>query len=106
MTVHKPAQAVLEDLSARDLLELAEDVRVRRGVTTAELYGRGRTQSVSRARHEIWWRMRNHPERHYSLLEIARLFGRDHATVKVGVEAHQRRLALAAPAAAPQPYGR
>jgi len=36
--------------------------------------------------------MRHHPERYYSLLEIARLFGRDHGTVLAGVRAHDRRL--------------
>jgi chromosomal replication initiation ATPase DnaA len=89
-------QAVLDNLYARDLLELVDQISARRGVVAIELCGRTRTRSVSWARQEVWWRMRHHPERYYSLLEIARLFGRDHATVKAGVDAHQRRLDAAA----------
>ena len=44
------------------------------------------------ARHEVWWRIRHHPDRRYSLQEIALLFGNNHATVWAGLQAHQRRL--------------
>jgi chromosomal replication initiation ATPase DnaA len=88
--------AVLEALRTRDLDALAVEVASRRGVPLRDLCGRARTQSVARARHEVWWRIRHHPERFLSLLEIARLFGRDHTTVKAGIDAHTRRLALAA----------
>jgi chromosomal replication initiation ATPase DnaA len=87
--------ALLENLRARDLLELVEQVSARRGVVVDELCGRTRSRSVSWARQEVWWHMRNHPERYYSLLEIARLFGRDHATISAGIQAHSRRLAAA-----------
>lgn len=45
---------------------------------------------------KVWWRIRHHPERYLSLPEIARLFGRDHTTIKAGIEAHAQRLAVAA----------
>lgn len=88
----KSLHAVLIDLRVRDLLELVAQVGAHRGVTLDELCGRGRTQSVSRARQEIWWRLRHHPERCYSLVDIARIFGRHHTSVMVGIEAHRRRL--------------
>jgi chromosomal replication initiation ATPase DnaA len=86
------APAVLENLRSRDLLALVREISTRRGVPLDELCGRQRARSVSRARQEVWWRMRHHPERYYSLLEIARLFGRDHGTVVAGIRAHDRRL--------------
>jgi chromosomal replication initiation ATPase DnaA len=89
---HSCARAVLENLRRRDLLALVREISTRRGVLLDELCGRQRARSVSRARQEVWWRMRHHPERYYSLLEIARLFGRDHGTVLAGVRAHDRRL--------------
>jgi chromosomal replication initiation ATPase DnaA len=93
----KHVGAVVRDLDARDLLSVVDDVCRRRGVPRNDLCGRTRTQSVSHARQEIWWRLRHDPERHYSLLEIARLFGRDHATVLAGVAAHNRRAATSSP---------
>jgi chromosomal replication initiation ATPase DnaA len=89
--------AVVAALRVRDLLVLVDDVCKRRGVTLHELCGRTRTQGVSMARQEAWWRIRNHPERHYSYPEIARLFARDHSTVKAGIAAHERRCAPKAP---------
>jgi len=87
----KSAEAVVEDLRAHDLLDLVEDVRRRRGVPLTELCGKSRTQNVTAARQEVWWRIRYYPERSYSLSEIARLFGRDHTTVRSGLLTYQRR---------------
>lgn len=87
----KSVEAVLADLRAHELLELVEEVRRRRGVALHELCGRARSQNVAAARHELWWRIRHHPERCYSLPEIGRLFGRDHTTVLHGLSAYQRR---------------
>jgi chromosomal replication initiation ATPase DnaA len=89
--------AVVAALRVRDLLVLVDDVCKRRGVTLHELCGRTRTQGVSMARQEAWWRIRNHPERHYSYPEIARLFARDHSTIKAGINAHERRCVPKAP---------
>jgi chromosomal replication initiation ATPase DnaA len=91
-----PVHVVVETLQARDLLELVHQVSARRGVVLHELCGRVRARSVSRARQEVWWLLLHHPERYYSLVEIARLFGRNHATVKAGIDAHRRRLDSAA----------
>jgi chromosomal replication initiation ATPase DnaA len=83
---------VLDNLRVRDLLDLVQEISTRRGVPIEDLCGRARTRSVSWARQEVWWRLRYHPERYYSLPEIARLFGRDHATISAGIQAHRRRL--------------
>lgn len=91
------AQHVLRTLQQRDLLDLVREISARRGVVVDQLCGRVRTRSVSWARQEVWWRLRNHPERYYSLLEIAHLFGRDHATVSAGIRAHGRRLSSGDP---------
>ena len=83
---------IAAELDSRELLALVDDVCRRRGVPRALLLGATRTQSVTRARHEVWWRLRHDPERHYSLHEIARLFRRDHTTVAAGLAAHARRV--------------
>jgi len=90
------SKMIIDALRERDLDAIAVDVAARRGVPLAELCGRGRSQSLARARHEVWWRIRHHPERYLSLPEIARLFGRDHTTIMAGIEAHAQRLAAAA----------
>lgn len=86
-----PAVGTYAALRAHNLLPLLDDICEQRGVLANEVCGRSRTLGVCRARQELWWRIRNHPERHYSYLEIARLFQRDHTTVRHGVEAHSRR---------------
>jgi hypothetical protein len=48
--------------------------------------------AVVRARHELWWRIRSDPSRHFSFLEIARLFCCDHSSVCHGIHAHERRI--------------
>lgn len=83
--------SVLAALDAHALTPLLDDLCRHRGVLPADVCGRRRTLSVTRARHELWWLIRNHPQRAYSYLEIARLFGRDHTTVIHGVAAHLRR---------------
>lgn len=82
---------IIAALATRGLLDIVDDVCGRRGVTRVELCGHGRSRAVVRARHELWWRIREHPERSYSLPEIARWFGRDHTTVLSGINAHRRR---------------
>jgi chromosomal replication initiation ATPase DnaA len=94
MPLRRPVHAVLDDLRRRDLLALVEEIAARRGVLVDHLCGTARTPDVSRARQEAWWYMRHHPERYYSLIDIARLFGRHHTTIMAGVAAHTRRLAL------------
>ena len=85
------AGAVLAALETRNLTRLLDEVCRRRGVVREELCGRARTCSVSRARQELWWLIRNQPDLHYSLPEIASLFRRDHTTVCHGIQAHQQR---------------
>ena len=85
------AGGVLDLLEARDLTQLLAEICHRRGVVAQEVCGRGRSLGVCRARQELWWQIRHHPEREYSYSEIARLFGRDHTTIQHGVAAHARR---------------
>jgi len=84
---------VLAALERRNLGTLIQEICTRRGVLLEELCGRSRLSSVSRARHELWWRIHNHPEREYSVCEIARLFRRDPTTVGYGISAHAQRSA-------------
>jgi len=84
---------VFDSLSLRDLIELLDEVCRHRAVTRDEVCGRTRTKAVACARHELWWRLRHHPETSFSFEEIGRIFLRHHATVLHGVRAHQRRLA-------------
>lgn len=85
------ALVVFSALKARNLTALLDEICQHRGVMTYEVCGRARTRGVCYARQELWWRIRNHTERHYSLSEIATLFRRDHATVRQGIAAHQKR---------------
>jgi len=85
------AGAVLAAPETRNLTRLLDEVCRRRGVVREELCGRTRTSSVSRARQELWWLIRNQADLHYSLPEIASVFRRDHITVLHGIQAHQRR---------------
>ena len=85
------AMAVCSDLRARNLIALLDEVCERRGVLPHEVCGQSRTLGVCHARHELWWRIRNDPARHYSYAEIARLFRRDHTTVLHGIQAHEER---------------
>ena len=90
-------QAVLERLQTHGLLPLVEFVCQQRGVTLLQVCSRARTQNLARARHEIWWRLRQLPDRHYSYFEIGSLFGRNHSTIKCAVDAFPRRSARRAP---------
>ena len=85
--------AVVAALSVRGLLALADTICARRGVTRDELCGYNRTAAIAAARHELWWMIRNHPERRYSFSEIGRIVHRNHASIRHGVTAHVRRSA-------------
>jgi chromosomal replication initiation ATPase DnaA len=90
MTLSTRSETIISALAMRGLLELVDAVCAHRGVTRDELCGRSRTRAVAAARHELWWLMRHHPDRCYSYSEIARIVGRDHATVLHGVAIHTR----------------
>ncbi len=85
------AGCVLAALCAHNLLPLLQHICEHRGVVIDDVCGRVRSRSVTRARQELWWSIRHHPQRCYSFLEIARLFQRDHTTVSHGVAAHASR---------------
>ena len=85
------SRRVIDNLRVRGLLDLVDNVCLRRGITRDELCGRCRTRALTRARHELWYLILEHPERYYSQSEIGRLFERDHTTVASGIRAHQQR---------------
>jgi chromosomal replication initiation ATPase DnaA len=91
VSVPREAEAIIAALSVRGLLGLVDTVCASRGVTRHEICGRARSYGVIAARHELWWLIRNHPERRYSSNEIGRLVGCDRSTVLRGIAAHQRR---------------
>ena len=97
MTPSREPEAILAALSVRGLLNLVDTVCATRGVTRLELCWRDRTQAVATARQELWWLIRHHPERRYSLPEIARIVGRDRTTVLHGINAHRRRQTCPSP---------
>lgn len=82
----------LAELNERDLLPIVRAVCRAHGVTLEELCGPVRSRSVYRARHEAWWRVWSHPERHYSHSDLGRIFGRNPDTIRQGIQAHLRRL--------------
>ena len=89
----KPALAIFYRLHAHNLVPLLDEICQRRGVLVHEICGPARTLSVTRARHELWWTIRHHPERSYSFPELARLFRCDPSTILSGVRSHERRRA-------------
>lgn len=87
------ALRVLAELNSRELLPIVREVCRLHGVTLDEVCGLLRSRSVGRARQEAWWRVRHHPERHYSLGDVARIFGKSRKSITGGVRAQARRLA-------------
>jgi chromosomal replication initiation ATPase DnaA len=81
--------AIVDALSIRDLLAVLDDVCRTRHVTREEICGRARTRAIVSARHEVWWRLRHHPQLAFSYEEIGRLFHRDHSTILMAVRAYQ-----------------
>ena len=83
MTTGNPA--VLAALTERGLVYLLDEVCRTHHVTRDEVTGRNRSRSVSFARQDLWWRLR---ESHgFSYVELGRIFARNHTTVLHGVRA-------------------
>jgi chromosomal replication initiation ATPase DnaA len=93
---------IRNDMDAQQLYEAA----CRRGMREAlrqavepcfvlpiEIFGRGRTPSVVRARGRFVLWLREHE---FSLVEIGRIIGRDHTTVMLAIRRTRTRLAGAA----------
>jgi chromosomal replication initiation ATPase DnaA len=75
------ASVTREELDRVGWLSKAEGIARASRVSLDDLLGRVRTASVSRARHTLWLAM---SRAGMSSLEIARIFGRNHATVLYG----------------------
>jgi hypothetical protein len=85
------ALRVLAQLNERDLLPIVRDVCRAHGVTLDELCGTLSSRSIHRARQEAWWRVHNHPGRHYTFSDIGRIFARPPDTIASGVRRHAAR---------------
>jgi hypothetical protein len=71
----------------RILIEVSRE----RGVGINDILGHGRTEEVSRVRHEVFWRLR---QTGMSYPQIAfRIGNRDHTTALYGVQKHVERMA-------------
>lgn len=85
-------EKVLDTLDREEFKELAESIAAQHHVTVLEMLGSSRMQMFARARHNLWYAIRNHSERFLTLEKIASLMGVDHSSVAHGINAHTRRL--------------
>ena len=86
--------ALSERIKARGLLNLLRDVSGEFHVPMFEVLGRTRRPTPTKARHEVWRRLRDDHE--FSFNEIAALFDRDHTTVMSGIRNARARRATQA----------
>jgi hypothetical protein len=80
------AKTTLDKVLGRGLSGILDKVSAAHGVTREDICGRRRTAPIARARHELWWHMRNLP---MTYDEIGHLFGRLHSTVVRGIVAYR-----------------
>ena len=80
VAIARTADQVLEDLDARDLLELAKNHARTHHVPIGTMVGRDRFSDAVRARHTFWKVL--HEEHGFSFSAIGRVFGVDHTTVR------------------------
>lgn len=73
---------LLAELERRGLGELVDQVATDHFALPHEIVGRTRRPTPTRARHEVWRRLR---DRGFSLNEIGAMFDRDHTTVMIGI---------------------
>lgn len=71
--------------------EIVAQVAARHGVSVDDLIGPSRQRTITRARHEAMWLMRQATTR--SLPSIGRVFRRHHTTVLFGIREHEERRA-------------
>lgn len=85
------------------LREVLGEVSQAYGIGEEDLVGESRRKAIAHARQEAMWRLRHRlaldGRPRHSLLEIGRVFNRDHTTVLHGLRAHEARLAEAQEAA-------
>lgn len=82
--------ALSERIKSRGLLGLLRDVSSEFFVPMFEVLGRTRRPTPTKARHEVWRRLRDDYE--FSFNEIAALFDRDHTTVMNGIRKARARI--------------
>lgn len=85
----------LDELKARGLLALVKKICSREGAAIEEVFSERRSAHIARARHLIWWELR---DRGWNLVELGRFFERDHSSVAKGLMRAARELGLAAAA--------
>lgn len=76
-------QRIVAALSERGLSTMLEEVARSHHVTQGEVVGRTRRLTPTKARHELWRRLRD--EHGFSYPEIGSLFDRDHTTIMAGI---------------------
>ncbi len=81
---------IIAELAAVDLLTVAKEIAAFHGVTIEGALGMSQRRSVSAARQHIWAELYQRTSLSYP--ELGALFGRDHSTIRYGVEAHAQRL--------------
>ena len=82
-------EAVLLELTARGLIDLAREVAKQHHAHLHEIAGRSRERHIARARFDLWWRVYSHHG--LSTPTLGRIFGRDHTTIIDGIAAHELR---------------
>ncbi len=75
-----------------EAVAIIQGVCARSNITTTLLLGNCRARRLAWPRQEAYWRC--YYEAGMSLMEIGRLFKRDHTTVLYGMRAHQKRVGL------------
>ena len=86
--------ALAERIKARGLLDLLRDVSAEFHASMFEVLSRTRRPTPTKARHEVWRRLRDDLE--FSFNEIAALFDRDRTTVMSGIRQARARRATQA----------
>lgn len=94
----RPPVTVVPPPPAEDWRVIGREVAADHDLTLADIMSRARSARVCFARHAFWWRLwmlrRGDGSRRFGLAGIARIAGRDHATVREGLIKHARREGL------------
>lgn len=88
MTQHRDPSDIEEDLKARGLWDLVEEVAKSRYLLTDELLGRGRLAAICLARFELWSKLRERTG--WGTPQLGLMLGVDHSTILAGVKRHAK----------------
>ena len=82
--------ALVERIRTHGLSDLLRTVANDHFIPLAQIVGRSRRPTPTRARHEVWRRLRD--EHEFSFNEIAALFDRDHTSIMSGIARARARI--------------